>query len=119
LSRGQPYYHLKIAILAQAAAIQNQCYTVSVNGLGVNGVSSGGKGECLIVDPEGKIVQKAGPLQENLIAMIDLDAVQRSRDFGIARVSRPLASFFHEKPRFDYQRQPFEESPIYKKTVCF
>lgn len=104
-------------ILAQAAAIQNQCYIVSVNGLGINGVSSGGKGESLIVDPEGNIVQKAGQLQENLIAMIDLNAVQRSRDFGIAGVTRPLASFFHEKHRFDYQRQPFEKSPIYHKNM--
>ncbi|MBU0465880.1 MAG: carbon-nitrogen hydrolase family protein, partial [Proteobacteria bacterium] len=104
-------------ILTQAAAIQNQCYVVSINGLGINGVSSGGKGKSLIVDPEGKIVQKAGQLQENLIAMLDLDAVQRSRDYGIAGVSRPLASFFHEKHRFDYQTQPFEKSPVYKENL--
>ncbi len=101
-------------ILTRAAAIQNQCYVVSINGLGKNGVSSGGKGHSLIVDPEGNIVQKAGQLQENLIAMLDLDAVQRSRDYGISGVSRPLASFFHEKHRFDYQTQPFEKSPIFK-----
>ncbi len=39
-------------ILARAAAIQNQCFIVSVNGAG-----SGGKGESLIADPEGNIVQ--------------------------------------------------------------
>ena len=103
-------------ILTQAAAIQNQCYVVSVNGLGVNGVSSGGKGKSLIVDPEGHIIQKAGQLQENLIAMVDLEHVQRTRDYGVAGVSRPLASFFHEKHKFEYQHQPFEQSPIYKKN---
>ncbi len=95
-------------ILARAAAIQNQCFIVSVNGAG-----SGGKGESLIADPEGNIVQKAGQRNENLIAMIDLDAVRLSRDYGIAGVSRPLASFFHEKHRFDYQSQPFEKSAVY------
>ncbi|RLB92731.1 MAG: carbon-nitrogen hydrolase family protein [Deltaproteobacteria bacterium] len=96
-------------ILSMAAAIQNQCFIVSVNGTG-----GGGKGESLIVDPEGNIVQKAGQRNENLIAMLDLDAVQRSRDYGIAGVTKPLASFFHEKHRFDYQTQPFEMSPVYK-----
>ncbi len=100
-------------ILAQAAAIQNQCYVVSINGIGVNGVSSGGKGKSLIVDPEGHIVQEAGQLQENLIAMVDLESVQQSRDYGVSGVSRPVASFFHEKHRFEYQTRPFEHSPIY------
>ncbi len=103
-------------ILARAAAIQNQCYVVSINGIGINGVASGGRGGSLIVDPEGNIVQKAGQLQENMIAMLDMDAVQRSRDYGIAGVTRPLASFFYEKHRFDYQTQPFEKSPVYKKN---
>lgn len=103
-------------ILARAAAIQNQCYLVSINGLGINGVSSGGKGHSLIVDPEGNIIQKAGQLQENIIAILDLDAVQRSREYGIAGVTRPVASFFHEKHRFSYQTQAYEKSPIYEKN---
>jgi len=48
--------------------------------------------------------------------MIDLDAVRLSRDYGIAGVSRPLASFFHEKHRFDYQTQAFEKSPVYREN---
>lgn len=103
-------------ILAQAAAIQNQCYVVSVNGVGIDGVGSGGKGYSLIVDPEGNIVQKADQLQENLIAMVDLEAVQRARAYGNSGVSRPLASFFHEKHRFEYQTKAYEESPIYANT---
>jgi predicted amidohydrolase len=104
-------------ILTRAAAIQNQCYVVGINGIGINGVGSGGRGESLIVDPEGNVVQKTGQLQENMIDMLDMEAVQRSRDYGIAGVSRPLASFFHEKHRFDYQTQPFEKSPVYKKNL--
>jgi formamidase len=98
-------------VLSQAAAIQNQCYIVSVNGVG-----NKGKGESLIVDPEGNITQKAGQIQENLIQMIDLDNVQKIRNFGVAGVSRPLASFFHEQHRFKYQTRPFSESEIYKKN---
>jgi predicted amidohydrolase len=95
------------AVLSQAAAIQNQCYVVSINGVG-----GGGKGESLIVDPEGIITQQAGQLKENLIAILDLDHVQRVRDHGIAGVSRPLSSFFHEQHRFDYQNQSFEKNPV-------
>ena len=98
-------------ILCQAAAIQNQCYVVNVNGVG-----GGGIGQSVIVDPEGNVEQKAGQRQENLISMIDLEDVQRSRDYGIAGVSRPLASFFHEKHRFGYQTRPFEQSPVYKEN---
>ena len=98
-------------VLCQAAAIQNQCYIVSVNGVG-----NEGKGESLIVDPEGNITQKAGQIQENLIQMIDLDNVQKIRNYGIAGVSRPLASFFHEQHRFEYQTRPFAESVVYNKN---
>ena len=99
-------------VLSQAAAIQNQCYIVSVNGVG-----NEGRGESLIVDPDGNITQKAGQLQENLIQMIDLDNVQKKRDCGIAGVTRPLASFFHEQHRFKYQTRPFSESVIYEKNT--
>ena len=98
-------------ILAQATAIQNQCYVVSVNGVG-----GGGMGGSLIVNPEGLVVQKAGQTTENLITMIDLEHVQRVRDHGIAGVSKPLASFFHEQHRFSYQSSNFEQSPVYQKN---
>jgi len=100
------------AVLTQAAAIQNQCYVVSVNGVG-----GAGKGESLIVDPQGTVVQQAGQLKENIIAMIDLDHVQQVRDHGVVGVSRPFASFFHEQHRFEYQSQPFDESPVSGKNV--
>ncbi|MCP4021235.1 MAG: carbon-nitrogen hydrolase family protein [Desulfobacteraceae bacterium] len=98
-------------ILSQAAAIQNQCFIV-----GVNGVGFGGKGQSIIVDPQGNIVQQAGQRQENLIAMLDFDAVTQSRQYGIAGVTRSLASFFHEKHRFSYQKQAFDKSPVYREN---
>jgi len=45
-------------VLCQAAAIQNQCYVMSINGVG-----GGGKGESLIVDPEGIVTQQAWQLR--------------------------------------------------------
>lgn len=94
-------------ILARAAAIQHQCFVLSVNGAGCRGI-----GQSLLADPEGNVVQQAGSVKENLIAMLDMGAVDRSRQYGVAGVSRPLTSFFHEKHRFDYQDQAYEKSPI-------
>lgn len=102
---------LQETILSQAAAIQNQCYLVSVNGIG-----GGGKGQSLMVDPEGVVMQQAGQLEENMIAMVDFDRVQQVRDHGVAGVSRPLSSFFHEQHRFDYQNKTCQESPVARKN---
>lgn len=82
-------------IIAQAAAITNQCYIVSVNA-----VASGGKGQSLIVGPEGNIFQQTGQLPENMIAQLDLEHVRNIRTYGTCGVSRPLASYFHENHQF-------------------
>jgi predicted amidohydrolase len=94
-------------ILAQAAAIANQCFVVSVNGAG-----RGGVGRSLIVDPEGNVMQQTGQVPENMAARLDLDRVQSVRLHGTCGVSRPLASFFHEKHRFSYQDGDDSQSPL-------
>jgi len=96
-------------ILCRAAAAMNQCYIVSVNGL-----MPGGLGRSVIVDPEGRVVQEAGQLTENMMAMLDLDQVTHVRQYGTCGVSRVMASFFHESQRFDYQSKTYQESPIAK-----
>jgi len=93
-------------ILCRAAAIANQCYVVSINGAGQ--IS---KGESLIVDPEGNIMQKAGQLPENLMAMLDLSRVDQVRQYGTCGVSRPVASFLHESHRFPHQ-MPGAKTPL-------
>jgi len=92
-------------ILCQAAAVTNQCYIVSVNGL-----EPGGKGHSVIVDPEGNIVQKADQLPENMIAMLDLECVTQARQYGNSGVSRVLSSYFHEKHRFGHQKESYQKS---------
>jgi len=93
-------------ILCRAAAITNQCYVVSINGAGQ--IS---KGESMIVDPEGNIMQKAGQLPENLMAMLDLSRVDQVRQYGTCGVSRPLASVLHESHRFPHQG-PRTKTPL-------
>ncbi len=92
-------------ILCQAAAAINQCYLVSVNGLG-----PGGKGQSVIIDPEGNIVQRADQLPENMIAMLDLEQVDQVRQYGNSGVSRVLGSYFHEKHRFRHQKESYRNS---------
>ncbi len=101
-------------ILTQAAAAVNQCYIVSVNGL-----HPGGKGRSVIVDPEGRILQRADQLPENMIAMLDLEQVAHVRQYGTCGVSRALGSYFHEAHRFDHQREPYQESPAGKSLSGF
>jgi formamidase len=94
-------------VLARAAAIVNQCFVVSVNGTG-----KGGIGQSLIADPEGNIMQMTGQVPENMAAMLDLDRVKSIRKNGTCGITRPMASFFHEQHRFDYQKMDYSESPV-------
>ncbi|MCG6910364.1 MAG: carbon-nitrogen hydrolase family protein [Deltaproteobacteria bacterium] len=93
-------------ILCQAAAAANQCYVVSVNG-----TRPGGVGRSVIIDPEGRIMQEAGQLPENLMSMLDLDQVDQARRYGTCGVSRVMSSFFHEAHRFEYQTQAYDACP--------
>jgi deaminated glutathione amidase len=93
-------------ILCRAAAIANQCFVVSINGAGRLS-----KGQSMIVDPEGNIVQKAGPFPETLMAMLDLNQVDQVRQYGTCGVSRPVASFLHEAHSFPHQ-EPGSRTPL-------
>jgi len=101
-------------ILCRAAAAMNQCYIVSVNGL-----MPGGLGRSVIVDPEGRIMQNAGQLPENMMAMLDLEQVSHVRQYGTCGVSRVMGSFFHESHRFNHQSQSYQESPMAKSITGF
>jgi formamidase len=64
-------------ILAQAQAIMFQCYV-----LNVNAISQQGGGESIFVDPEGRILQRAGTHEMAMIEIIDLEKVSWIRQFG-------------------------------------
>lgn len=76
-------------VLAQANAIVNQTFTVSVNCAGPIGA-----GRSLIVDPEGRVLQSSdGTAPVVLIETIDLDEVSRVHDHGTAGYNRMWSQF--------------------------
>jgi predicted amidohydrolase len=70
-------------VMAQANAIFNQLYVVSLNA-----AAPAALGRSVIVDPEGLIRVRSGESEELLTDLLDLDAVSRVRHFGTAGVSR-------------------------------
>ena len=70
-------------VMARANAIVNQLYVVNVNAS-----APAALGRSLIVDPEGLVRVEAGSGEELLTDVLDLDAVDRVREFGTAGVSR-------------------------------
>ncbi|MCX5389199.1 carbon-nitrogen hydrolase family protein [Streptomyces sp. NBC_00094] len=71
-------------VCARANAWTNQLYVVNVNASDPAGV-----GGSLIVDPEGTVRQQAGPGEEVLVDVLDLDTVTRVRRYGSAGINRP------------------------------
>jgi formamidase len=71
-------------VCARANAWTNQVYLVNVNGADPAAV-----GASVIVDPEGLVRQQAGPGEEVLVDVLDLDAVTRVRRYGTAGINRP------------------------------
>jgi predicted amidohydrolase len=82
-------------VICRANAIFNQCYFVSVNGIG-----SWGGGRSLIVDPDGRILQEAGTNQTILTEMIDLDHTTRSREYGTLGLAQSLKQLRDSGHRF-------------------
>ena len=72
-------------VMAQANAIFNQCYFVSINGVGPYG-----GGRSLLVDPDGRILQQAGDHETILTEILDLDHVTRTREFGTLGLGQTL-----------------------------
>ncbi|WP_329485106.1 carbon-nitrogen hydrolase family protein [Kitasatospora sp. NBC_01246] len=73
-------------VCARANAWTNQVYVVNVNAADPAGV-----GASVVVDPEGIVRQQAGPGEEILVDVLDLDAVTRVRRHGSAGLNRPWA----------------------------
>jgi formamidase len=80
-------------ILARANAIANQLFVVNLNA-----AAPAGLGRSLIVDPEGLVRVEAGEGEELLTDVLDLDAVTRVREHGLAGVSRIWEQFLRAGP---------------------
>ena len=86
-------------VMARANALFNQCYFVSINGVG-----EWGGGRSTIVDPEGRILQEAGTSQTFLTEIIDLDHTTRTREFGTLGLAQTLKQL----------RDSGQEFPMYR-----
>ncbi len=72
-------------VMARANALFNQCYFVSINGVG-----EWGGGRSTIIDPDGRILQQAGTNQTFMTEMIDLDHTSRTREYGTLGLGQTL-----------------------------
>jgi predicted amidohydrolase len=86
-------------VMCRANAIFNQCYFISVNGVG-----TWGGGRSTMIDPDGRILQEASTNQTILTEMIDLDHVTRTREFGtigLAQTLKQLRDYDHAFPMYE------------------
>ena len=97
-------------VMMQANAIFNQCYLVSVNGVGPYG-----GGRSLIVDPDGRVLQQAGDHETILTETLDLDHVTRTREYGTIGLSQILKQLRDFKAGFPlYQNGSLKEGSFGK-----
>jgi formamidase len=80
-------------VLARANAIVNQLYVVNVNAS-----TPAALGRSMVVDPEGIVRVEAGVGEELITDVLDLDAVSRAREQGLAGVSRMWEQFLRAGP---------------------
>ena len=83
-------------VMARANALFNQCYFVSINGVG-----AWGGGRSTIIDPDGRILQQAGTNQTFMTEMLDLDHTTRTREYGtlgLAQTLKQLRDSGHKFP---------------------
>jgi predicted amidohydrolase len=85
--------------MARANALFNQCYFVSVNGIG-----EWGGGRSTIIDPDGRILQEASTNQTFITEILDLDHTTRTREFGtlgLGQTLKQLRDSGHKFPIYD------------------
>ena len=86
-------------VMCRANALFNQCYFISVNGVG-----TWGGGRSTMIDPDGRILQEASTNQTILTEMIDLDHTTRTREFGtigLAQTLKQLRDSDHTFPIYE------------------
>jgi predicted amidohydrolase len=74
--------------IARATAAQFQCYVFDVNGL-----SAGGVGRSLVVDPAATVLHQSAGQEDMFPIEIDLDLVRRQRETGMKGLGQVLKSF--------------------------
>ncbi len=90
--------------MVRAAAAQNQCFVIDVNGVG-----DGGNGRSIVSGPAGDVQYQAGTSEELIPLEIDFDRVRRCREVGVRGLGQPLKSFRDAPVRFDVYRAQSRE----------
>ncbi|HSG42107.1 MAG TPA: carbon-nitrogen hydrolase family protein [Anaerolineales bacterium] len=83
-------------VMARANALFNQCFFVSINGVG-----EWGGGRSTMIDPDGRILHQMGTNQTVMTEMIDLDHTTRTREYGtlgLAQTLKQLRDAGHKFP---------------------
>jgi predicted amidohydrolase len=92
-------------VLARANSIVNQVFMVSVNCAGPVG-----RGQSIIVDPEGEVLQESpGDAPQVLYQRLDPDQVERVREHGTAGTNRMWSQFLPSDPDL--------EMPLYQGRI--
>lgn len=82
-------------VLAQAHAVTNQLYFVDVNGVG-----AWGGGLSQIIDPDGRVVQRAAGGEGVMTELLDLDRVTRAREVGTLGMTQCLKGLRDSRVHF-------------------
>lgn len=96
-------------IMSRSNAIANQVYWFSLNGLGAGGI-----GQSVFVDPEGRILQRAGAGEQYLTEIIDLDLVSRVREYGTMGHCQVLKEFGSYKGTFPVYEDEWSKAEVFK-----
>jgi predicted amidohydrolase len=92
-------------VLARANSIVNQVFMVSVNCAGPVG-----RGQSIVVDPEGEVLQQSlGDAPQVLYQRLDLGQVERVREHGTAGTNRMWSQFLPSDPEL--------ELPLYQGRI--
>jgi formamidase len=86
-------------VMARANALFNQCYFLSINGVG-----EWGGGRSTIIDPDGHILQEVGTSQTFMTEMLDLDHTTRTREYGtlgLGQTLKQLRDSGHKFPLYE------------------
>jgi formamidase len=96
-------------ILSQANAITNQCYFIDVNGIG-----PWGGGRSMIIDPDGRILQKMGNNETIMTEILDLDRVMLTREHGTLGLAQTLKQLRDSGIQFPPYQQDFASGEVFK-----
>lgn len=100
-------------VVNRANAIFNQCYVISVGGVGLHGALTL-SGHSMVIDPEGRVLQEMGEDETLMIEILDLDNVTKAREYGTIGLGpffKHLREYNHKFPVY----RELEKGEVYKE----